>query len=771
MTAATNPVSTPSMEARHRVLQRLARTWPKNWHVTVPAPDAVLNLESHPLRGELEAFWQGGGASLPFFSPRQPLVHWVTVACGSGALQRSVEMLRAWVLPSLGWEHDTQPFIAPGEGDGELSQALLTLSPAGYFRWTSAQSAAAQVAEKLRQIRGVNAKRPPHLHVQVPSLLEQRQHFNVALLTGDREAAERALQGIDHHQLDSATNTRFMRVRLLDTFKDYRAIVHDPEVERLVQVRMPHAVRTALARAFHAEYLAPIEADGDVRVAREGYVSLVHPVLGGLLAFCHAEDGLAVARSAAYRAWHTRDYAAAEELLAADDTFVRPLLEEIIQETSLESGNVTALLERFEKALARDDRRALQTLGGRILERFGAGAPVGAGAVGNVGSVLRGTLESQPNPELRDALVEAEREAGHVPALTRPTLPQSWQELLTAVGAHQWDAARRFLSLDAVDRPAIDRMPAAELSAAVMTLEELLTDQVFEQDVQARGFAAECLPAFVEDFVKEPQFPRREFDTLYLHLLRLWAAAYKQSLYPPHGQVLIALAAGLLQYTTDLQNEVAQLLRGWWAARPVPTRLAFLLEAIELLVDRTNEIGTAQGLWIDAVHFLKQQAQGMSHAERRLWRLMGLRTGFDEATIDEVLEPELPDEAPDPLTRLSIKKVAIVSLQPRPAEEAGAHIHDRTGADVVIVSDKVAGSGTASALRADVVLLVWSAVKHAVYRAFDDARDRVVYVQGTGAASIILAFDRWAAKQITEGRPGVFNREQSRRGAVLRSGR
>jgi hypothetical protein len=663
-----------------------------------------------------------------------------------------VEMLRAWVLPSFAWEHETEPFVVPGAGDGELSQKLLALSPAGYFRWTSAETAAEHIAGKLRHMRETIAKRPHHLHVQVPSLLELRQQFNVALLAGDREAAEQALQAIDHHQLDSATNTRFMRVRLLDEFKNYREIVQDRDIERLVQMRMPHAVRTALARAFHAEYLAVVEASGDLVTAADAYVRQVHPVLGGLLVFCHAGDGLAAARSAAYRAWHTRDAAAAEELLSANDAFVRPLLDEILRDRSVGGSDAAWLLERFETALARDDRRALQMYGRRMLEHFGAGTPVRIGLAADVATVLRGTLESQPNPDLRDALVAAETDAAGTAVSTAPTLPQTWQELLTAVAAHRWDVARRFLSLDAIDRPDINALAAEELAAAITTLEELLTGQVFEQDVQAKAFAAECLPAFVEDFVREPQFPRREFETLYLHLLSLWSAAHKQSLYPPDGQVLLALGEGVLQYTSDAQVQVAEVLRQWWEARRVPARLPFLLEAIELLVERTSEIGTARGLWIDALQFLAQQGERMSYSERRLWRLLGFRSEFDEATIAKALGPESPNEAAqDPLTKLPIKKVAIVSLRARQAEQAAADIHKRTGADVLVVTDKVAGSATDSALKADVVLLVSSAVKHAVYRAFDGARERMVYVQGTGAASILLALDRWAARQVADG--------------------
>jgi len=49
---------------------------------------------------------------------------------------------------------------------------------------------------------------------------------------------------------------------------------------------------------------------------------------------------------------------------------------------------------------------------------------------------------------------------------------------------------------------------------------------------------------------------------------------------------------------------------------------------------------------------------------------------------------------------------------------------------------------------ADVVLFVWSATTHAVFRAFDAVdKKRFAYVQGTGAASIVLALERWIARQ------------------------
>ena len=89
---------------------------------------------------------------------------------------------------------------------------------------------------------------------------------------------------------------------------------------------------------------------------------------------------------------------------------------------------------------------------------------------------------------------------------------------------------------------------------------------------------------------------------------------------------------------------------------------------------------------------------------------------------------------------------ALDSLRERAAQVAAAEIRHRTAADVIIVADHVAGAATETAANADVVLVVWSASKHAVFRAFDRVRDRLEYVQGTGATSIVLALERWVIK-------------------------
>jgi hypothetical protein len=94
-----------------------------------------------------------------------------------------------------------------------------------------------------------------------------------------------------------------------------------------------------------------------------------------------------------------------------------------------------------------------------------------------------------------------------------------------------------------------------------------------------------------------------------------------------------------------------------------------------------------------------------------------------------------------PSGRRGLRKVAIVSLRDRQAQEVAELLRNRFDAKIVVASEINPGTNTRSAHSADVVLFVWSATTHAVFRSFDNMdKNRVANVQGTGAASIVLAY-------------------------------
>ena len=177
-------------------------------------------------------------------------------------------------------------------------------------------------------------------------------------------------------------------------------------------------------------------------------------------------------------------------------------------------------------------------------------------------------------------------------------------------------------------------------------------------------------------------------------------------------------------------------------------RLTWLGEALELLTEQSLS-KEYLGLWYDAATIIKADASALGPNGCNLWVRLGCRLGLEFAVSRDALgiAASIPTgEEVDPLEDTGFRKIAIVSLHEKAAKEAASEIEERTGASVMIVSDYAAGDATESAASADVILFVWGAAKHAVYRAFDKVRDRLEYVQGTGSGSIVRALERRVAR-------------------------
>lgn len=726
--ASSRPEGAPQTSAeRERILATLSASWPQSSEGGTRSA----------IGRELERFASSRGSSLPFFASEAVL--WVTVAPSFTALHREIQLLRAWVIPSYAWDDPKQPFIAPGDRGGRLSNDILAVSPSGYFRWRCSLVDFAAVAARLKSMRELLSRRPEHVHNRIPSLLELRQQFRIALVTGARESAEAAVRAIDHYQLDSAVNTQLMRVRFLDQFGEHRAIVEDPVLEQLLGLRLPHAIRVAIARAFHAVYLAPLDAEGAENAAR-AYAEHVHAVIGGMLAVMAATDATEVEHLLGYRAWMNSDAEAAAALLSTATGSLGLLLRTVVASGG-RGATSQSLIDAFHDAIRRGDLRAIQGLAPSVLRGLDAASAAGR----EVSEAVRETLEDLPNAAIAEALAGLAIDGG-----APPSMPQSWRQMLQRIREGDVEGVERFLALDYGERPVPDDLSAADRGDVVAALEELLTDPALSSRPEVRWVVEAALPAFVEDFVSEPGFPRLELASLYEHLFRLWLTHRAGSAYGPDSQVLIMLAQATLERSPEFEQEATQGLIDWWRARPVPAALPFLLEALDVVLGLTRAEAAGQQLWLDGATLFSRHQDDFSLTERALWRRLGRRAGFDDATTAEVLPLPLADQLGavelDPVAHSGLRTIAIVSLHRRAAEEAREVIAERSGATVFVVDETVAGPATRRAQSADAILFVWAATKHAVFRAFDGARDRVVYVQGSGAGSIILALERWLAR-------------------------
>lgn len=286
--------------------------------------------------------------------------------------------------------------------------------------------------------------------------------------------------------------------------------------------------------------------------------------------------------------------------------------------------------------------------------------------------------------------------------------------------------------------------PAPSLvDALIACVEEIYLDDALRS--RERNLILQGIAELLEEFVREPGFPRASLGDFYLALLRLWCSLHAgTSAGQEHGHVLLELASAVLQLNRA-PEAVRGLLEEWWKARPTPSQLPYALDAIELLDRELPKTEATANLWLGAADVVLRSPDALAPSDRALWRNAGLRLGFTEADVSKYLPPEEGAAAAvDPLSAANLSHVAIVCLREQQANQAAKIIRERTAAKVTVVATQSAGAETALAKQADVVLFVWMASTHAVFRAFDGFdKKRFCYVQGTGFSSIVRTLERW----------------------------
>jgi hypothetical protein len=658
------------------------------------------------LSSEIEAFVAGETAHLPYVASAAQTT-WMTVSPDASTLRSAMTGLRAWIIPSFGWEDPKRPIVAPSAYSGELANALSSVSPAGYYRWHSTTAGGVTtVVEKLAAWRRLGELRPLTANVVNRSLFELREQFYLAVATGDRTLAEESVEAIDQRQLDTASNTSFMRTRIRARFGSHDQIVHDPNLDRMLVLRLPKVTANSIIEAFFEFYIRPLLESGRNAEAQQFYKAALLPRLGGLLADADGTEGDGAS-------WFLAELA---------ESFNGKVLEPAKQDDE----------QAFISALRRRDWRLVQELG-IALSRDSDTSPV---VRQFVRSALVESLANVQNEYLSEILEPA---SGATPQTS------SWFSIDADITEGHFSAAETFLDMDM--RPILDPVDQGLIKRLLSFAEETMTDPDQGNGTRFDIVANRLLPVLIEDTIGDLEYPRCEIVEGYLTLLDLWVTSRAGRSIAGESNVVLSLAASVLQCSATSELVVIEHLRMWWTCKPVKATLPYLLAALELLADFSSAHGTAQGLWIDGASFIKDHNILLTSTERALWKSIGLNLGFDQGTVAEYLTVhDTASQSQDPsdiFATSDLKKVAIISLHEKSAKAAAELIRERFGAEVIIVSDHVAGAATQSAQSADVVLVVWAATKHSVYRAFDKVRDKLAYVQGTGPSSILLALERW----------------------------
>jgi hypothetical protein len=360
--------------------------------------------------------------------------------------------------------------------------------------------------------------------------------------------------------------------------------------------------------------------------------------------------------------------------------------------------------------------------------------------------VLARSLDRLPNAPLRDALTGLQTPAKQsTPAIKSP---QTWAEWFAAIPTGELSHLEQLLSARVAAGMKV--VTLAEGRDIADKLTDLLVGQTSHLDSGRRTVLLTGLAELAGLCLGTKDFPVAGQIDLYRAIANCWSVWKRGSAFPPDVQILLELADGLLQLSVEEEKWLSDEISRWWETRPTRALLPFMISAVEIF-HRLAGSGTAERFWIAVGTFAKSKDTKLTQGERLLWRKVGADIGWDAGTLDEYMPlPAAPADgvAADPLKTAGLKKIAIVSMREEQASRAAEQLKDRSGATVVLVSDTASGPETDSAATADVIAYVWSATTHAVFRAFDKVdRKKIAYVRGTGAASIVLAVERWSLER------------------------
>jgi len=644
---------------------------------------STATSEADALCALIDRARRGEPSSLPYLRPGKDEALWVSVGGTARGLLDYAEDLQSWLLRGYGATGEIE-FVQGIEG-GRLAKLVQAASPAGYLRWTSDARKLTTALGVLKQMHAFLERMPNAASVSVPSIQILRFRFVSALRCGDWDLAASVIDEIDRWGLEQAHKTMQMRLRLLGESGNNSQLLETVERHHLWSLTHPTRVAEAILEAFLQVVVDPLEA--------------------------------------------TLPPAEVCEQL-------RPWYQKVVQ--VLPKVSATGSLARlfaYVACLDRDDPSALallpyltDPLAEFVRGRFGLVAHEGY---------------------LPPALSGPEKVNTPLPGQGGGSAPSTaalyWGGLKKSV--RQGSAGVLDQHLSELDARALEQPDFFEHVPDALL--ELILDPEVEARTESRNALQEVLTCLVDVSISAPGFPSSKHLEVYLSLAEGFVYLRGSSAGEEDAHLLHGLLAATANLSGSATRRCAEILRSWWRLRPVLPRLSWLLAVMESLAPLHPDPGSMLDLWSEAIGLASRKSLVLTPTQWCTWQRVGrlLELGDDTVArelarfrpVDQTVESDL-------LATVGWKNIAIVSLQESAAREAAKELQARTGANVFIVGSLVQDGLTNAAEAADIILLVWAACSHAVYRAFDKHRDRLAYVQGTGTSSILNAAERMAER-------------------------
>lgn len=301
---------------QREVLEALQKTWPEGERIAWSASPTWP--KGHALQTQFEAMARGAPCSLPFVTRSR--VNWVTFGGSHIELFEAIEDLRAWIFPNLGKE-DAPALVSAETARPPLGQALIAISPSGYFRWWCTPELAKSVSRRLERQKRFVATRPEIGSGEVQPLCALRLEFVGWLRTGQWQKAAAAIDAIDRWQLDTARNTELMRVRLAYERGDMQQVLDTVDRKGLLEIAVPKRILRMILDAIYRVELQKEETEKGWKRSLEKYADNRHGALADAIVAASAD--LQWHPLVAYRAFIDRDVDALQALAAYGE---QPLL-------------------------------------------------------------------------------------------------------------------------------------------------------------------------------------------------------------------------------------------------------------------------------------------------------------------------------------------------------------------------------------------------------------------------------------------------------------
>ena len=662
--------------ALEELIAEFQKTWPNEWTNDSRIADSLTFLISQ-IRQEKPS-------ALPYVLIKNSLIFWAITASTVREIRDYFEDSRAW-LQSVDSHNLTGEVLFSSNKDTGIAVLLSKVSIEGYGRWRSPLSRGPAVIFRLAQMHRFLATKPDTTRVVVPTLPSLRLAFITSLSVGDWERAESCIDEIDRWNLDQASNTLHMRIRLLEAQGAVHTLFELVCQQEAWNFSSPSRIAAAILNAVDCIAILPKETAQGANAAftqfKEHWYSKLYQLVED------AREEQCVARILAMAATLDRNHPQLQRWLPIISTDLANFLTKKINELDATDGTINVSSIDF------------------VSKEVTSTAPL------VVDSYLSGYWKS-----LHDAVRNGNS------SLTRSLLERINEALLGDVDF---------------------------LAGAPDGLLEMLSDPEIDIIRVSQLLRMEVVATLIDAFVGATDFPRLDHLECYLALLEGMVILNSATMNPNESQLLLGLVGASVYLSADAIVRCEQIVRQWWSNRPVTQRLDWLSAALDTLATVHLNPHSLIDLFIDGLGLAARRGHKFTQTQVRSWEAIGLALELSERDIAESLlslKPSKEMTDVDPLAVVGLQQVAIISLQETSAREAAREIERRSGAKVSVVTSSVADYQARHASKSDLILYVWAATSHATYRSLDGVRERIEYVQGTGSSSIVVAAERWAER-------------------------